>query len=214
MNPETAVPARRYHKGNVVEDLKFAALRILDTERVEDLSVRRLAREVGVTPANFYNHFEGLDGLLMALGIDAYHERALLLAHIKRTSKTKAEAFRRLALSYLELALAKPQLFRIMYGLLPDAQRDPNFRDASDESMAEIVEIVYGERLHDPSNLDATRERCKVAYGLVALGVGMARNIVEGVVPFPAERQADMRRFVESVVQSFIDGELSRLAAS
>ena len=79
--------------------------------------------------------------------------------------------------------------------------------------MGEIVEIVYNEKLHDPHNLDETRERCRVAYGLVALGAGLARNVLEGVVPFSVERQADMRRFVESVVQSFIDGELSKLAS-
>ena len=211
MTLKTDAPTRQYHKGNVAEDLKLATLRILDTERVEDLSVRRLAREVGVTPANFYNHFDTLYDLLMELGADAFHERARQIAHIKRTAKTRAEAIHRLALSYFELALARPQMFRIMYGLFPEAQKHPKFRDASDESMGEIVEIVYGERLHDPSNLDATRERCKVAYGLVALGAGLARNVVEGVVPFSA--QADMRRFVESVVQSFIDGELSKLAA-
>jgi len=211
MTLKTGAPTRQYHKGNVAEDLKLATLRILDTERVEDLSVRRLAREVGVTPANFYNHFDTLYDLLMELGADAFHERARQIAHIKRTAKTRAEAIHRLALSYFELALARPQMFRIMYGLFPEAQKHPKFRDASDESMGEIVEIVYGERLHDPSNLDATRERCKVAYGLVALGAGLARNVVEGVVPFSA--QADMRRFVESVVQSFIDGELSKLAA-
>lgn len=211
MTVKSGAPSRQYHKGNVAEDLKLATLRILDTERVEDLSVRRLAREVGVTPANFYNHFDTLYDLLMELGADAFHERARQIAHIKRTAKTRAEAIHRLALSYFELALARPQMFRIMYGLFPEAQKHPKFRDASDESMGEIVEIVYGERLHDPSNLDATRERCKVAYGLVALGAGLARNVVEGVVPFSA--QADMRRFVESVVQSFIDGELSKLAA-
>lgn len=208
----TSASGRQYHKGNVAEDLKLAALRIMGTGRVEDLSVRRLAREVGVTPANFYNHFETLNDLLLEIGADTLHERAKQMAHIRRTSKTKAEAIRRVTTSYLDLALARPQIFRILYGLLPDAQSHRGFRDASDESMAEIVEIVYGERLHDPRDLKVTRERCKVAYGLVALGSGLARNVVEGVVPFSAERQADMRRFVESVVDSFIAGELAELA--
>ena len=142
MNSNIAAPVRQYHKGNVVEDLKLAALRLLESERVEDLSMRRLTREVGVTPANFYNHFDSLDELLIALGADAFRERARYMAHIKRTSKTRAEAIQRLALSYLDLALARPQMFRIMFGLLPEAQKNPDFRDASDDSMGEIVEIV------------------------------------------------------------------------
>lgn len=211
MTTKIASRPRQYHKGNVAEDLKLATLRILETERLEELSVRRLAREVGVTPANFYNHFVDLNDLLLEIGADAFMERARLMAHIRRTSKTKAEAIKRAALSYLDLALTRPQLFRIMYGYLPEAQKHIRYRDASDVSMAEIVEIVYGERLHDPKHLDATRERCKAAYGLVALGAGLARNVVEGVVPFSAEREIEMRRFVESVIESFIDGEFAKL---
>jgi AcrR family transcriptional regulator len=112
MPPTSAARPRQYHKGNVAEDLKLAALRILDTERVEDLSVRRLTREVGVTPANFYNHFQTLTDLLMDVGADTFLERARQMAHVKRTSKTKAEAILRVTLSYLDLALAEPPLPR------------------------------------------------------------------------------------------------------
>ncbi len=209
----TPAAPRQYHKGNVAEDLKLAALRILEAERLEDLSVRRLAREVGVTPANFYNHFESLNALLLDIGADLFRERARLMAHIRRTAKTRAEAMRRVTTSYLDLALARPQVFRLLFGALPDAQKHPGFRDASDESMAEIVEIVYGERLHDPAHLQMTRERCKAAYGLVALGAGLARNVVEGVVPFSAAQRAEMHHFVESVVDSFIGGEMADLAS-
>lgn len=213
MTPPPKRAARQYHKGNVAEDLKLAATRILTTERLEDLSVRRLAREVGVTPANFYNHFGSLKELMLEIGAGVFRERAIQIAHIRRTSQTRAEAIKRVARSYLELALSRPQIFRILFGGVPDAQQYPPFRDASDESMAEIVELVYGERLHDPSNLAETRERCKAAYGLVALGVGLARNVVEGVTPFSAERSADMRHFVDSVLDSFISGEFGALAA-
>mgnify|MGYP003363473360 FL=1 len=56
---------RPYHKGNVAEDLRLTTLRILQTERLEDLSVRRLTREVRVAPANFYNHYASLNMLLV-----------------------------------------------------------------------------------------------------------------------------------------------------
>ena len=205
--------ARQYHKGNVAEDLVLAATRILETERVEDLSVRRLAREVGVTPANFYNHFESLNDLLLEIGAEALHERARHLAHIRRTAPSRAEAIKRGATSYLDLAISKYQVFRIMYGLIPDSQKHHHFQTASDESMGQLVELIYGEKLHDPANLDATRVRCKIAYGILALGYGLARIIVDGSVPFSAEKQIEMRRFVEAVVDSFIDGELAELAA-
>lgn len=209
---ETAT-GRQYHKGNVAEDLLIAARRILQTETVEDLSVRRLAREVGMTPANFYNHFPSLKDLLLELGAEAFRERARTLAHIRRTSKTRAEAIRRSATTYLDLAISNHQLFRIMFGLIPDAQQHHDFRVASDESMSELVHTVYGEDISDPSDIYASRERCKVAYGVLAIGYGLARIIMEGAVPFSPERQAEMHRFVEGVVDALIAGELGRLAA-
>lgn len=205
--------ARSYHKGNVAQDLLEAAARILDSERVEDLSVRRLARVVGVTPANFYNHFDDLNDLLLNLGADAFEARARLLADIRRTSKSRSEAIRRSVTSYVDLASQTHQVFRIMFGLIPNADRHPRFQRASEASMGELVELVYGEPRHDPSNLDASRDRCKAAYAILALGYGLARVIVDGSVPFSAARQADMRAFVEAVIQTVLDGELAALAA-
>jgi AcrR family transcriptional regulator len=211
MNQPNAAFARQYHKGNVAEDLMEAAARILETETVEDLSVRRLAREVGVTPANFYNHYPGLNDLLLEIGAKALQARARHLAHIRRTSKTKAEAIKRVVRSYIDLALSHYQLFRIIFGLIPDGMQHQRFREASDESMGELVELIYGQRIHDPADLDASRERCKAAYGVFALGYGLARITVDGSVPFSSERRADMLKFVESVVEGFIAGEFTSL---
>jgi AcrR family transcriptional regulator len=211
MTDQNAASIRHYHKGNVAEDLMEAATRILDTETVEDLSVRRLAREVGVTPANFYNHYPSLNDLLLEIGAKTLHERARQLAHIRRTSKTKAEAIKRVVRTYIDLALSRYQLFRIIFGLIPDGMQHERFRGASDTSMGELVELIYGQRLHDPADLDATRERCKAAYGVFALGYGLARITVDGSVPFSTERRADLLRFVDSVVEGFIAGEFTSL---
>jgi AcrR family transcriptional regulator len=204
---------RQYHKGNVAEDLTAAAAHILETERVEDLSVRRLAREVGVTPANFYNHFASLNDLLLDVAAAALHERARTLAHIRRTSKTRAEAMKRSAVSYVELAISKYQVFRIMFGHIPDSHLHERFREASDESFGQLVELVYDKPIYDPNDLNTSRERCKVAYGLFAMGYGLARIVVEGQVAFSSEKRAEMRRFVESVVEAFIEGELVALVS-
>lgn len=44
------------------------ALAVADTEGIDALSVRRLARELGVTPMALYWHFDGKEALLHALG--------------------------------------------------------------------------------------------------------------------------------------------------
>src|ERR1700742_246179 len=103
-------PKRQYHKGNVAEDLIAVARRILETERIEDLSVRRLAREVGVTPGNFYNHFPSLNDLLLDIAAEEFDERAKQTAHIRRTSKTRAEALKRSVVNFVEFARTRHQI--------------------------------------------------------------------------------------------------------
>lgn len=205
-------PKRQYHKGNVAEDLMAVAIRILETERVEDLSVRRLAREVGVTPANFYNHFPSLNDLLLTIAAAAFDKRAASLAHIRRTSKSRAEALKRSVLSYVDFAGANPQLFRIMFGYIPEADKNDRYRQASDRSFGQLVELVYGRPVYDPDDIAASHENAKVAYGVFAMSYGLARIVVEGQFVFtPGNERAEAQAFVESVVDAFIAGELGAL---
>ncbi len=213
MNPGLAPAVRSYHKGNVAEDLKTVALRILETERVEDISVRRLAREVGVTPANFYNHFPGLNDLLLDIAADAMDERLRSQAHIFRTSKTRAESVKRSAIAFVELARDHHQLFRIMFGYIPDALKHDRYRAASDASFGNFVGLVYNRTIHDADNWDASREKYKAAYGLFAISYGLARIMIERQIPFSRENQAEMLKFVEGVLDTVIGGELVSLLA-
>ncbi|HEX3919735.1 MAG TPA: TetR/AcrR family transcriptional regulator [Caulobacteraceae bacterium] len=206
----TATP-RRYHKGNVAEDLKTVALRILETERVEDVSVRRLTREVGVTAANFYNHFAGLNDLLLDIAADAMDERMRLSAHIQRTSRSRADAIRRSATTFVEFAIDHRELFRIMFGYIPDSLENARFRTASDAAFGRLAEMVYGQPIDDAANWEVSREKYKGAYGCFAMSYGLARIMVERQVPFSGDRRAEMLSFVEGVVDTYIRGELADL---
>jgi AcrR family transcriptional regulator len=213
MTTSPAAPRRRYHKGNVAEDLKTVALRILETERVEDISVRRLTRDVGVTAANFYNHFPSLNDLLLDIAADAMDERARLVAHISRTSRTRAEAIRRIAGSFVELAIDRRELFRIMFGQIPDALDHARFRAASDAAFGQLAELVYGRPVTDSADWSASREQYKAAYGLFAMNYGLARIMIERQIPFSRDERAQMLGFIEGVVDTYIRGELEALLA-
>lgn len=194
---------RPYHRGNVAEDLIAAAVRLLKTERYEDLSVRRLTREVGVTPANFYNHFENLEDLLLTIAADRHLSRAALVEKIVTRAPSRVAAAREATLEFVEFAVANPEIFRIMFGLKPRGTH-PKFVEASDRAFGELVYLVYGERLYDPTNLIETHKRCQTAYGFFALAYGLARIVLDQNITLTSK--AEMREFVDNTVLSFIDG--------
>lgn len=196
---------RPYHRGNVAEDLTAAAMRLLKTERYEDLSVRRLTREIGVTPANFYNHFENLESLLLDIAAKAHRERAAQTVKIIAKTSSRVEAARVAAVDFVEFAQANTEVFRIMFGL-PARIGHKAFVEASDQSFGMLVRLVYGANLYDPANLAETHVRCRTAYGYFALIYGLVRIVLEGNVDLNSK--AETREFVESVVNGFLTGEV------
>ncbi|HEY1709561.1 MAG TPA: TetR/AcrR family transcriptional regulator [Rhizomicrobium sp.] len=205
---------RAYHKGNVTEDLLKAASRILGTERVEDISVRRLAREVGVTPANFYNHFPSLDDLLLNLAADGFdairHDAEAIIA----SRKSRREALLQRSWLFVEFAMANKQLFRVMFGYLPNSASHDRFREASNASFGQLVYLVYGKDIFDPSDLEATHSRSRAAYAVFALVYGLARNIIEEQFQFKTGNRAEIKQFVEDAVSTMLDGTLTKELAS
>ncbi|HEY0104856.1 MAG TPA: TetR/AcrR family transcriptional regulator [Rhizomicrobium sp.] len=211
---KTSIKTKRsYHKGHVAQDLLAAAARILKDESVEALSVRRLAREVGVTPANFYNHFPSLEDVLLTLAAEGFDTIAADTRRSMDKAKTRKEGLIESSVSFVNFAIANKQVFRIMFGQVPDAVLNEKFRIASDKSFAQLVRYIYGEWRYDRDRLMETHHRAAVAYAMFAMVYGLARNIIEDQFDFETGSKAEIRRFVEEVMRTYVDGTAAKLLA-
>ena len=197
---------RAYHKGNVADDLKAAARKILKTERFEDVSVRRLAREVGVTPGNFYNHFDSLDQLFLEIAADAFDTRTRAQAKLIKKADSRIDALVSTALDFVDFAIREKQIFRIMFGQVPGSFANDRFREASDAAFSLLVEFIYREPRYVPGDRALSHARSTVGYGIFCLIYGLARNISENQIEFAEGDHEGIARFVEDVVRSFLDG--------
>ena len=74
MNAEVLETSQNYHHGNVKAELLAVAKKILESERIQNLSLRRLAKEVGVTATAVYNYFSDKDALIMAIKMELFDE--------------------------------------------------------------------------------------------------------------------------------------------
>lgn len=209
-------PARKpraYHKGNVAQDLLAAAARILKTERVEDVSVRRLAREVGVTPANFYNHFPSLDDLLLTLAAENFDKFRLDAQRIIAERKSRREAILQRSFMFVDFAMANKQVFRIMFGHLPNSIANARFREASNASFGQLMHLVYGRDIFDPADLRRSHIQGRAAYAVFAIIYGLARNIMEDQFQFATGSRAEIHQFVEAVMNTLLDGSVAKQLA-
>jgi AcrR family transcriptional regulator len=121
--PADAPSKARYHHGDLRHALLEAALELVSTQGVEGFSLREAAREVGVSPAAAYRHFEDRSALLAALALDGMGRLATAMeravAHTPGAPGSPARAAAELAAvggAYVEFAVRHPSHFRVMFG--------------------------------------------------------------------------------------------------
>lgn len=112
---------RTYHHGDLRSALVEAGLRALETTEIGDISLRQIARDVGVSATAVYRHFPDKRALLVALagaGIDKLGEAQRAAAE---SMGGGAGAFGATGRAYVRFALAHPALFRLIFTHLPPA---------------------------------------------------------------------------------------------
>src|SRR5579859_4246626 len=110
-------PARPYHYGNLRSALLAEALRALAEGGPASLSLRELARRLGVSHAAPYRHFADKDVLLAAIAQQGFE---LLAAEVEAAAAQHPdESLFQLAdmgWAYVRFALRQPQHFQVMFG--------------------------------------------------------------------------------------------------
>jgi AcrR family transcriptional regulator len=96
------------------ERIAAAARKLLDREGAEAVTMRRVAKAVGITPMALYRHFADRDGLLNALADAGFREMEAREAKAAMPRDAERRLTRILDM-FLDFALEKPRLFELMF---------------------------------------------------------------------------------------------------
>jgi AcrR family transcriptional regulator len=110
----------QYHHGKLKESLITLARKHLEEGLAyEELSLRKMARELGVSAAAPYRHFQDNDAFLAEVAQRGFES---LINHLQQSLRPQlsgptspAENLASLGAAYLGFALASPQLYRLMF---------------------------------------------------------------------------------------------------
>jgi AcrR family transcriptional regulator len=116
-------PKAAYHHGDLRGALVGAAMDLLEEGGEAELSLRAVARRAGVSAAAPYRHYDDREALVSAVAAVGYRELAERLAAAHPSPSTPDE-LASAAVAYVQFALERPALFRIMFGQPCDRDSD------------------------------------------------------------------------------------------
>jgi len=192
-------PPRPYHHGNLRQALLRAAEAALEARGIQELSLRELSRELGVSHASPQRHFATKQALIDALAITGFEQ---LSAVVGKATETRGRDFSarltKAAHAYIEFALKHPALFALMF----EAKRRPGM-------LPELKTALIAAFSHIPRVLKEGQEAGKIVAGdpdRLALTLGAA---LHGLVAMSIEgkiRGIPLETIVPETVQHVLKG--------
>lgn len=166
---------RGYHHGDLRRALVEAGLQLLEQREADELSLREIARKVGVSATAVYRHFPHKEALLDALAAEGLG-RLAQAQHAAAAAAGGGEAgFVATGVAYVRFALANPALFRLTFG----ATASRNILDTPDKVPDALAFLR--------ANAEAAAERYGIEPKVVAVHAwaiahGLASLMLEGQV--------------------------------
>jgi AcrR family transcriptional regulator len=106
---------KRYHHGDLRRALLDAGLELLQTRDAHDLSLREVARAVGVSATAVYRHFPDKDALLDALASEGFGKLAEAQHRAAEAAGGGEKGFVATGIAYVRFARDHPALFRLTF---------------------------------------------------------------------------------------------------
>jgi AcrR family transcriptional regulator len=136
--------SNHYHHGDLKNALIEAGVDILSKEGVQGLSLRKVARKVGVSHAAPYAHFADKQALIAAIATEGYTKLYQELAQAAANHPDNpAQRLIEVAWAYVQFATDEPDHFKVTFSGNVEQEADyPEYVEQSKKSLNLVTSLV------------------------------------------------------------------------
>jgi len=204
-------PAQKYHHGDLKRAIMDAALEMTEESGLDSLSLREIARRIGVTTAAPYHHFKDRQSLLMELAIEGYSRLLLALRAAREAAAGPQGELEAAAFAYLHFGRKHRALYSVMFsGQLATHPRMGELSAVADPCLDLVRQsISEGSGMEARASAEAAFCAWSLLHGILMLdngvlqeshaeqdrlGIQGVKGMVQGFTGMPTQRNSRMGR--------------------
>lgn len=185
-------------KRNLRADLIEAAQKRIQEGGIGALSLRKLARDSGVTTMATYHHFANKEALLVEIAVNGFAELAEGMRHASDQAASPKEAVTGIMRAYFRFALKKPDIYHLMFGReIQGKPLIPKFKEAATHSFYIMADAIKTHLDNGEHQID--RDAVGVSFwgtlhGLVCL-------VTDGTILYRSRSEEKLEHLIEQAVK-------------
>ncbi len=205
MPRKSTAKVSNYHHGDLRNALVTAGRTVLERDGVAKLSLREVARVIGVSHGAPLHHFPSKEALLIAIAADGFKQLGGVMREAtEQHLSDPLDQFRASAIAYVRFMHDHPHLMRLMLGgLIPSSFADPELKQASRDAFAVLVDTV---KAAQAANHVIHGDPMRLAFAAWANVHGTSVLVLEGHYVAEPRANLDVEAVARRAVEFFYDG--------
>ena len=162
-----------YHHGDLRQTIIEEALKWIEKENIVSLSLRKIARQIGVSHNAPYRHFTDKESLLVAIAQIGFEQLHQALQQSLDSSDDWQKKLETIGVAYVEYAVNNQAYYRVMFSDgYRDCQKYPELDRVSQQAYNVLFDVIKAGQSAKIFNSEDSMQLTRVCWSLVH-GVSM-----------------------------------------
>jgi AcrR family transcriptional regulator len=171
----------RYHHGDLGRALVAEALRTIQKDGVETLTLRTVGDRLGVSRTALYRHFSDKQALLAAVAREGFRMLEEALTAAWEGHGRGRDGFEAMGVAYVNFAVSHPSHYRVMFGrFVESCSKDPALVEKARNAFQVLVDSLAEQQQAGIVRKDDTLMLARLIWAVVH---GIAMLAIDGQLP-------------------------------